>query len=161
MFSCSIPLPIPIQGHLEVLSLELSLLFIPSMNGAVLLIVGNPLPQVNPILLYLRRSNLCFPKIQYSTMVLNNTPNLYIKVMMIVLLLLIPLLLLLALMNISYQFVHPSICLAVIPFVESGQQMELDIYIPAYSLAFEYQGKHHYQDHYLFGTAAKQALKVI
>lgn len=34
----------------------------------------------------------------------------------------------------------------------TGQPMELDIYIPDYNIAFEYQGEHHYLDFYLFSS---------
>jgi len=36
---------------------------------------------------------------------------------------------------------------------ESKKQVELDIYLPSLSLAFEYQGKHHYEDHFLYGRS--------
>jgi len=34
------------------------------------------------------------------------------------------------------------------------QQYELDIYLPDLKLALEYQGEHHYFDHYMFGSVA-------
>lgn len=37
-------------------------------------------------------------------------------------------------------------------FESSGYSMELDVFVPALNLAFEYQGQHHFADHYLFGS---------
>lgn len=34
----------------------------------------------------------------------------------------------------------------------SGQAMEVDVWLPELHLALEYQGQHHYRDHYLFGA---------
>lgn len=39
-------------------------------------------------------------------------------------------------------------------FSEVGKGMELDIFLPTLSIAFEYQGKHHYEDTMVYGVAA-------
>ncbi len=36
--------------------------------------------------------------------------------------------------------------------VDQRKMYELDIYVPSLSLGFEYQGEHHYEDHFLFGA---------
>eukprot|EP01114_Cavostelium_apophysatum_P017565 TRINITY_DN5254_c0_g1_i1.p1 TRINITY_DN5254_c0_g1~~TRINITY_DN5254_c0_g1_i1.p1 ORF type:complete len:742 (+),score=155.67 TRINITY_DN5254_c0_g1_i1:67-2292(+) len=48
-------------------------------------------------------------------------------------------------MEIEYK--HPTL-----KFDESGREMIFDIYIPSLSLALEYQGKQHYEQHFLFGS---------
>ena len=47
------------------------------------------------------------------------------------------------------EYKHPQLI-----YEPSNKSMELDIYIPSLNLAFEYQGKHHYQNNRLFGAAA-------
>jgi len=44
------------------------------------------------------------------------------------------------------DYAHPGL-----RFIDSGQGMMFDIYIPSYKVAFEYQGYQHYNDHYIFG----------
>ncbi len=39
--------------------------------------------------------------------------------------------------------------------------MQLDIFVPQYKLAFEYQGIQHYDDHQFFGDLTAQKEKVI
>jgi hypothetical protein len=34
--------------------------------------------------------------------------------------------------------------------------MELDVYIPTYTIAFEYQGSQHYTEHFRFGPLIPQ-----
>jgi hypothetical protein len=41
-------------------------------------------------------------------------------------------------------------------YAQSGAKMELDVFVPAVSLAIEYQGKHHYSWHFLFGNPESQ-----
>jgi hypothetical protein len=48
--------------------------------------------------------------------------------------------------DIKVDYHHPKMI-----YQGTLQLMELDIYIPSLSLAFEYQGEYHYLDHYLFG----------
>jgi hypothetical protein len=48
--------------------------------------------------------------------------------------------------DIQHNYKHPSLLSP-----QSTRTMEFDIYIPSLSLAFEYQGEHHYQFHYLYG----------
>ena len=43
----------------------------------------------------------------------------------------------------DYQ--HPNL------FFSSGKQMELDVFVPQYSLAVEYQGEHHFKNVYAIG----------
>lgn len=38
----------------------------------------------------------------------------------------------------------------------NGKPMELDIFLPTEQLAFEYQGEHHYSDHYTLGLYWQQ-----
>lgn len=41
----------------------------------------------------------------------------------------------------------------------SGSPIELDAYVPALNLAFEYQGEQHYTEIYKFGQQANQATR--
>jgi len=49
--------------------------------------------------------------------------------------------------SIYFNFRHPRL-----QFSKTSQRMELDIYIPEYSLVIEYQGSQHFQWHYKFGS---------
>jgi hypothetical protein len=44
------------------------------------------------------------------------------------------------------DFFHPDLCFS------SGQRMQLDVFVPEYSLAFEYQGRQHYWDVFVLGS---------
>jgi hypothetical protein len=44
-------------------------------------------------------------------------------------------------------------------FAKTKRWMQLDVYIPSLSLAFEYQGAQHYGQHYLFGNKTKQEVQ--
>ncbi len=57
--------------------------------------------------------------------------------------------------SILYSFKHPQLT-----YPETNENIELDIYIPSFQLAFEYQGKQHYHDHYLFGSSSKRKTMV-
>ncbi len=48
--------------------------------------------------------------------------------------------------EILVEYLHPDLI-----YQDTLQKMELDIYIPSLSLAFEYQGEHHYKHHFIFG----------
>src|SRR5205085_621492 len=54
------------------------------------------------------------------------------------------------LLDVLRKYKHPEMC-----FATSNKEMEFDIYVPALSLAFEYQGQHHYHDHTLFGSTSE------
>ena len=41
-----------------------------------------------------------------------------------------------------------------------GTPLQLDVYIPSLSLAFEYQGIQHYQDFYAFGGASVRLYEI-
>jgi len=47
------------------------------------------------------------------------------------------------------EFVHPLM------IRKSGIAMTFDIYVPTYSLVFEYNGVHHYANHYIFGDSTE------
>jgi len=49
------------------------------------------------------------------------------------------------------NYKHPKLV-----YADSGREMELDIFIPALNLAFEYQGEQHYFHHYLYGPPDEQ-----
>jgi len=49
------------------------------------------------------------------------------------------------------NYKHPKLV-----YADSGREMELDVFIPALNLAFEYQGEQHYFPHYLYGPPEEQ-----
>jgi hypothetical protein len=49
--------------------------------------------------------------------------------------------------GIALDYQHPELV-----FPTSQHKMELDIFVPSLSLAFEYQGEQHFDPHYLFGA---------
>jgi hypothetical protein len=54
--------------------------------------------------------------------------------------------------HIEYNYVHPQLRYA------NGQNMELDVFVPAYALAFEYQGEQHYHElsHFMSGDVIQE-----
>jgi len=52
------------------------------------------------------------------------------------------------------EYVHP-----LLHYIETGSPMVFDIYIRALKLAFEYQGHHHFHDHYMFGDVAEKKIR--
>lgn len=54
--------------------------------------------------------------------------------------------------HIEYNYAHPQLR------YENGQNMELDVFVPAYALAFEYQGEQHYHElsHFLSGDVVQE-----
>ena len=59
-------------------------------------------------------------------------------------------LIVLSTLDILEDYAHPSLV-----YKDTNRNMQLDIFIPSLSLAFEYQGAHHYQDIYYFGAYAR------
>ncbi len=57
--------------------------------------------------------------------------------------------------EILYDYKHPKM-----EYRASGKKMELDVYIPALRLGFEYQGKHHFQVTYPFGGKLSSYLDI-
>jgi len=49
------------------------------------------------------------------------------------------------------NFKHPELV-----YLETQVNMEFDVYLISLSVAFEYQGEQHYQNHFIFGSPEKQ-----
>ncbi len=61
--------------------------------------------------------------------------------------------------QIMMNYRHPSLLSQYKRKKANLQKMELDIYLPQYQLAFEYQGEHHYKDHFLYWISELQKTK--
>lgn len=57
-------------------------------------------------------------------------------------------------MEILEDFKHPTMVFSP-KSSKTPKPMELDIFVPSLSLAFEYQGQHHYGDSDFFGSRAE------
>jgi len=58
------------------------------------------------------------------------------------------------LLDVLLNYRHPHLF-----YRSKSQPMEIDLYIPAYSLAFEYHGEQHFQWSYKYGSEEKQKLR--
>eukprot|EP01027_Heterolobosea_sp_BB2_P007908 GEZU01011746.1.p1 GENE.GEZU01011746.1~~GEZU01011746.1.p1 ORF type:complete len:126 (+),score=24.95 GEZU01011746.1:200-577(+) len=52
------------------------------------------------------------------------------------------------------DYLHPELT-----FSGSAQPMQLDVFVPSLSLAFEFQGQQHFADVHVFGSSARTAAK--
>jgi len=52
------------------------------------------------------------------------------------------------------DFTHPDLI-----FSHTKKSMEIDVFVPALSIGFEYQGEQHYKWHFLIGSPADQQIK--